>query len=95
MRWAVQYVLEGVTAALRQDVHPELTGVRRRYYWWSNASVPFEADTRLVVPTDLIATHGFTNIDTWPLSARVWIAAWPPTIPKWPGYLLTAPKSRF
>jgi tetratricopeptide (TPR) repeat protein len=69
MRWRVEFSLEPGIAALRQRVYLENpTPVRRRYYWWSNASVPLHEDTRFVVPTQLIATHGTTRIDPWPIN---------------------------
>ena len=35
--------------------------VRHRYYWWTNAAVQVWEDSRLVYPTELMATHGFTS----------------------------------
>jgi Flp pilus assembly protein TadD len=82
MRWRVEFRLESGYAALRQNVYLENpTPARHRYYWWTNASVTLKNDTRFVVPTRLIASHGLTNIDTWPVSAagldRGAVAAYP------------------
>jgi hypothetical protein len=69
MRWRVEFTLERGVAALRQRVYLEnATLVRHHYYWWTNASIPMREDTRFVVPTQLIATHGTTRIDPWPLN---------------------------
>ncbi|HJZ95033.1 MAG TPA: DUF5107 domain-containing protein, partial [Candidatus Solibacter sp.] len=69
MRWRVEFTLERGVAALRQRVYLENpTLVRHHYYWWTNANVPMSGDTRFIVPTQLIATHGTTRIDPWPLN---------------------------
>jgi tetratricopeptide (TPR) repeat protein len=69
MRWRVEFTLERGVAALRQRVYLEnATPVRHHYYWWTNAGVPMREDTRFVVPTQLIATHGTTRIDPWPIN---------------------------
>lgn len=69
MRWAVEFSLETGSAVVRQNVFLENpTPVRHRYYWWTNAGITPQEDTRFIVPTRLVANHGFTNVDTWPLS---------------------------
>jgi tetratricopeptide (TPR) repeat protein len=69
MRWRVEFTLERGVAAVRQRVYLENpTPVRHHFYWWTNASVPVREDTRFIVPTQLIATHGTTRIDPWPLN---------------------------
>jgi Flp pilus assembly protein TadD len=69
MRWRVEFTLERGVAALRQRVYLEnATPVRHHYYWWTNAGVTMREDTRFIVPTQLIATHGTTRIDPWPLN---------------------------
>ena len=68
MRWRVEFILERGSAALRQSVLVENpTAVRHRYSWWTNAGVTLGADTRLVLPTRLIAGHGRAQIDRWPV----------------------------
>jgi len=68
MRWRVQFTLEREAAVLRQSVRLEnATPVRQRYYWWTNAGVTLTDDTRFVLPTKQIASHGKTQIDTWPV----------------------------
>lgn len=85
MRWRVEFRLESGCAALRQNVYLENpTPMRHRYYWWTNAGVTLKNDTRFVVPTRLIASHGMTNIDTWPVSQagldRGSVAAYPASV---------------
>ena len=41
--------------------------VRHRYYWWTNAAVQAWEDSQLVYPTELMATHGFTSVEPWPI----------------------------
>ena len=55
-------------AALEQrtDLY-NASDVRHRYYWWNNAAVQVWEDSRLVYPTELMATHGFTRIEPWPI----------------------------
>jgi tetratricopeptide (TPR) repeat protein len=70
MRWSVEFSLERGAAALRQSVRLENpTAVRRRYSWWTNAGVTLNDDTQFVLPTRLVANHGRTQIDTWPVAA--------------------------
>src|SRR5438876_714947 len=40
---------------------------RHRYYWWTNAAVEVWDDSRLVYPTEFMATHGFTRVQRWPI----------------------------
>jgi len=69
MRWVVRFSLEAGASRLRQDVTLSNPGsVRNRYQWWSNAGVTLEKDTRFIVPTRVIATHGATHLDTWPVN---------------------------
>lgn len=67
-QWRVELRLAPARAVLEQRV--ELynpSDVRHRYYWWSNAAVQAWEDSRLVYPTALMATHGFTAIEPWPI----------------------------
>jgi tetratricopeptide (TPR) repeat protein len=66
--WRVELMLRPGRAVLEQ--HVELynrTDVRHRYYWWTNAAVRAWEDSRLVYPTELMATHGFTSVEPWPI----------------------------
>jgi tetratricopeptide (TPR) repeat protein len=67
-QWRVELRLQPGRAALEQrtDLY-NTSDVRHRYYWWNNAAVQVWEDSRLVYPTELMATHGFTRIEPWPV----------------------------
>ncbi len=67
-QWRVELRLEPGRAALEQrtDLY-NASDVRHRYYWWNNAAVQVWEDSHLVYPTELMATHGFTRIEPWPV----------------------------
>jgi hypothetical protein len=71
MRWRVELRLHPGRTVLQQHVDLyNASDVRHRYYWWSNAAVRAWEDSRLVYPTELMATHGFTSIEPWPIDRR-------------------------
>ena len=43
--------------------------LRHRFYWWTNAAVEAWDDSKLIYPMAFTASHGFTQVDTWPVSA--------------------------
>src|ERR1035437_4739223 len=43
--------------------------VRHRFYWWSNAGVEVWDDSHIYYPMRFSASHGFTQIDTWPVNS--------------------------
>jgi len=64
--WRVELRLRPGRAVLEQ--HTTLANqsdARHRYYWWTNAAVQVEDDSRLIYPTHLMATHGFTAVVPW------------------------------
>ena len=66
--WRVELRLRPGRAVLEQ--HTTLANqsdARHRYYWWTNAAVQVEDDSRLIYPTHLMATHGFTAVVPWPI----------------------------
>jgi tetratricopeptide (TPR) repeat protein len=66
-RWRVELRLQPSRTLLEQRVELyNATDVRHRYYWWTNGAVQAWEDSRLVYPTELMATHGFTAIEPWP-----------------------------
>jgi hypothetical protein len=70
-RWRVELRLRPGRTALEQ--HTELynqSDVRHRYYWWNNAAVQVWEDSRLEYPTEVMATHGFTSIEPWPIDRQ-------------------------
>ncbi len=67
-QWRVELRLQPGRTVLEQDVELYNAGdVRHRYYWWSNGAVQAWEDSRLVYPTELMATHGHTSIEPWPI----------------------------
>jgi tetratricopeptide (TPR) repeat protein len=42
--------------------------VRHRFYWWNNAAVEVWNDSLICYPMRWTASHGFTNVDTWPVN---------------------------
>jgi predicted Zn-dependent protease len=66
--WRVELRLRPGRAVLEQ--HTTLfngSDGRHRYYWWTNAAVQVSDDSELVYPTHLMATHGFTAVEPWPI----------------------------
>ena len=69
-QWRVELRLAPGEAVLQQ--HTTLVNqsdARHRFYWWTNAAVQVQDDSRLIYPTHLMATHGFTAIEPWPVDA--------------------------
>jgi tetratricopeptide (TPR) repeat protein len=69
--WRVELRLRPGRAVLEQ--HTTLmnqSDARHRYYWWTNAAVQVEDDSRLIYPTYLMATHGFTAVVPWPIDEK-------------------------
>jgi tetratricopeptide (TPR) repeat protein len=70
-RWRVELTLRPGRSVLEQKVELyNASDVRHRYYWWSNAAVQAWDDSRLVYPTETMATHGFTSIEPWPVDRQ-------------------------
>jgi fructose-1-phosphate kinase PfkB-like protein/tetratricopeptide (TPR) repeat protein len=69
--WRVELTLRPGEARLEQRTTLYNRGARRhRFYWWTNAGVQVWDDSRLFYPMTFTASHGFTNVDTWPVNAR-------------------------
>src|SRR6476619_2821972 len=43
--------------------------LRHRFYWWNNAAVQVWDDSRIFYPMRFTASHGFRDIDTWPVNS--------------------------
>ena len=70
--WRVELRLRPGRAVLEQHtILANQSDARHRYYWWTNAAVQVEDDSRLIYPTHLMATHGFLAIVPWPIDVRV------------------------
>ncbi|HEX4933742.1 MAG TPA: DUF5107 domain-containing protein, partial [Gemmatimonadaceae bacterium] len=71
MQWTVRLTLRPGAAMLEQfTTLYNRSDVRRRFYWWTNAGVRAFDDTQILYPMKFTASHGFTDVDTWPVDAR-------------------------
>jgi tetratricopeptide (TPR) repeat protein len=70
MQWRVALELRPGRAELEQEVTLyNRSPVRRRFYWWNNAAVRVKDDTRIAYPMRFTASHGFRDVDTWPVNS--------------------------
>jgi tetratricopeptide (TPR) repeat protein len=68
MEWSVELVLRPKSTVLEQRVTlSNRSDVRHRFYWWNNAGVEAWDDSRITYPMQFAATHGFTEIHSWPV----------------------------
>jgi predicted Zn-dependent protease len=71
MQWQVELVLRPGSTVLEQ--HTTLynrSDLRHRYYWWSNAGVQVWDDSRVDYPMRFVASHGYTDVYTWPVGPQ-------------------------
>jgi Flp pilus assembly protein TadD len=71
MQWQVELVLRPGSTVLEQ--HTTLynrSDLRHRYYWWSNAGVQVGDDSRVEYPMRFVASHGFTDVYSWPVGPQ-------------------------
>jgi tetratricopeptide (TPR) repeat protein len=69
MRWQVALTLRPGSALLQQDVALyNRSDTRHRFYWWTNAGVRVWDDSRIAYPMRFTASHGFREVDTWPVN---------------------------
>ena len=70
MQWTVELVLRPQSTVLEQRVTLyNRSDVRHRFYWWSNAGVEVWDDSRIDYPMRFAASHGFTEVQPWPVDA--------------------------
>ena len=43
--------------------------LRHRFYWWNTASVRACDDSHIIYPMQLTASHGYADVDTWPVDS--------------------------
>src|SRR3954468_9048870 len=68
MEWTVELILRPKSTVLEQRVMlANRSDVRHRFYWWTNAGVEAWDDSRIEYPMRFAATHGFTEVHTWPV----------------------------
>ena len=69
MEWLVELVLRPHSTLLEEKVTLyNRSELRRRYYYWNNAGVEITNDSHIYYPMRFTQSHGFTNIDTWPVN---------------------------
>ncbi len=68
MEWDVELVLRPASTVLEERVSlNNRSDVRHRFYWWNNAGVEVWDDSRICYPMRFSASHGFTEVDHWPV----------------------------
>jgi tetratricopeptide (TPR) repeat protein len=70
MRWSVEMVLRPKSTVLEQRVTlSNRSDVRHRFYWWNNAGVQVWDDSKVEYPMRFTASHGFTEVEPWPVDS--------------------------
>jgi len=71
MQWQVELVMKPASSLLEERVTLfNRSDVRHRYYWWNNAGIQVWDDSRVEYPMQFVASHGFTEVDPWPVDAK-------------------------
>jgi len=70
MEWQVELRLRPGSTVLEEHVTlNNRADVRHRFYWWNNAGVEVKDDSEICYPMRFTASHGFTDVDTWPVDS--------------------------
>lgn len=70
MQWTVELRLAPGSTLLEERVTLyNRSDVRHRFYWWNNAGVRVWDDSKIWYPMRWSASHGFTEVDTWPVNS--------------------------
>jgi tetratricopeptide (TPR) repeat protein len=70
MQWSVELVLRPHSTLLEERVAlNNRSDVRHRFYWWNNAGIQVWDNTKIEYPMRFTATHGFTDVEPWPIQA--------------------------
>jgi len=70
MEWTVELVLRPGSTVLEERVSlVNPSDLRHRFYWWNNAGVQIWNDSRIQYPMQFTASHGFKDVDTWPVNS--------------------------
>src|SRR5579863_9631760 len=68
MQWSVELVLRPHSTVLEERVTlNNRSDVRHRFYWWNNAGVQVWDDSRIQYPMRFTASHGFRDVEPWPI----------------------------
>ena len=70
MQWTVELILQPHSTVLEEKVTlNNRSDVRHRFYWWNNAGVQVWDDSRIQYPMRFAASHGFREVQPWPVEA--------------------------
>ena len=70
MQWSVELVMKPASTVVEERVTlNNRSDVRHRFYWWNNAGVQVWDDSVVQYPMRFTQSHGFTEIDPWPVQA--------------------------
>ncbi len=70
MQWTVELILRPRSTVLEERVTlNNRSDVRHRFYWWNNAGVQVWDDSRIQYPMRFAASHGFREVQPWPVEA--------------------------
>jgi len=70
MEWTVELVLHAKSTLLEERVTlSNRSDIRHRFYWWNNAGAAVSDDSRVIYPMRYAASHGFTEVQPWPVDA--------------------------
>ena len=68
MQWTVELILKPHSTVLEERVTlNNRSDVRHRFYWWNNAGVQVWDDSRIQYPMRFAASHGFRDVQPWPI----------------------------
>ncbi|MBV9265504.1 MAG: DUF5107 domain-containing protein, partial [Acidobacteriaceae bacterium] len=68
MEWSVELTLRPASMVLEEKVVlSNRSDVRHRFYWWNNAAVQVWDDSKIEYPMRYAASHGFTEVQSWPV----------------------------
>ncbi|MBV9341332.1 MAG: DUF5107 domain-containing protein [Acidobacteria bacterium] len=68
MEWTVELRLRPGSSLLEERVVlSNRSDVRHRFYWWNNAAVQVWDDSHIEYPMSFAASHGFTEVEPWPV----------------------------
>ena len=70
MQWTVELILRPASTVLEERVTlNNRSDVRHRFYWWNNAGIQVWDDSRIQYPMRFAASHGFRDVQPWPVEA--------------------------
>lgn len=68
MQWTVELMLRPHSTVLEERVTlNNRSDVRHRFYWWNNAGVQVWDDSIIQYPMRFAASHGFRDVQPWPI----------------------------